>query len=98
VEEQLVEVEGALLKYHLGVPVPDGIGVYVSYPEISFPMSLREKREAQKLEIEIGITNPARIIEAEKGISYEEAVAEYQENMNLLNPPVPIVASDETQD
>lgn len=84
VEEQLVEVEGALIRYHLRVNVPENIGVYTSFPDVSFPLSLKEKRDAQRIEVEIGLTNTARIIATEKGISYDEALLEYQENLRVM--------------
>lgn len=93
VEEDLVTVETAVLSYYSGVPFPKGLGVTVEFPGPDFPRSAEEeaqerkaKREAQQIEIAMGLLSAAQILAEEEGISIEEAEERVAANRLALVP------------
>lgn len=86
-EAALVTVEASILSYYLGVPVPSNLGVSVTFPAMAFPVSDNEKatarktlREAQQIEIAMGLLSAKDILMEEEGLSEEEAIAKVAEN------------------
>jgi hypothetical protein len=86
-EAELVQVEAAILSYYLGVSVPSSLGVDVTFPAMAFPVSDAEKatarktlREAQQIEIAMGLLSAKEILMEEEGLSEEEAVAKVEAN------------------